>query len=74
MDSNKFIELQRQMQENNFEVKNFLDEFSDWKNTVESKARKLGANNNNETEYPAIRNSLMKKQKKVKTINFLHFY
>lgn len=62
MDPEKFIQLQRQMQENNLEVENFLKEFDDWKDTVETKNKKLL--NSSTSELPAVRNSLHKKHKK----------
>ncbi|CAH8566737.1 unnamed protein product [Heterobilharzia americana] len=62
MDPEKFLNLQVQMRENNMEVADFLSDFTAWKQTVESKSKRL--ENLSQPEIPAIRNSLFKKSKK----------
>ncbi|THD25427.1 RNA polymerase II-associated protein 3 [Fasciola hepatica] len=65
MDPEKFIELQKQMRENNQEVADFLSDFGSWKEQVESKNAHLQNGKPTENKsLPAIRNSLFKKQKK----------
>lgn len=64
MDPEKFLNFQMQMRENNLEVENFLNDFEAWKETVGSKSKQLESTC--QPELPAIRNSLLKKHKKVK--------
>ncbi|TGZ73520.1 hypothetical protein CRM22_001466 [Opisthorchis felineus] len=64
MDPEKFIELQKQMRENNEEVADFLKDFSSWKETVEAKDARLQNKTVDTDNLPAVRNSLLRKQKK----------
>ncbi|GAA36502.2 RNA polymerase II-associated protein 3, partial [Clonorchis sinensis] len=64
MDPEKFIELQKQMRENNEEVADFLKDFSSWKETVEAKDARLQNKTVDTDSLPAVRNSLLRKQKK----------
>ncbi|KAF6769391.1 hypothetical protein AHF37_12845 [Paragonimus kellicotti] len=64
MNPEKFIELQQQMQENNREVADFLSDFGAWKKTVDAKNARLQNSEKFDTKLPAIRNSLLRKQRK----------
>ncbi|VDP71448.1 unnamed protein product [Echinostoma caproni] len=63
MDPEKFVEIQKQMRENNQEVADFLSDLDSWKKQVECQNARLQSEKEN-TSLPAIRNSLFKKQKK----------
>ncbi|KAF7256579.1 hypothetical protein EG68_06110 [Paragonimus skrjabini miyazakii] len=64
MNPEKFIELQQQMQENNREVADFLSDFGAWKNTVDAKNARLHNSEKSDSNLPAVRNSLLRKQRK----------
>lgn len=69
MNAEKFIELQEQMRENNEEVSDFLKDFGYWKQQVELKNAHLQKESSTGNQkLPAIRNSLFKKQKKVRVM------
>ncbi|KAL3315260.1 RNA polymerase II-associated protein 3 [Cichlidogyrus casuarinus] len=60
-DPSKFVELQKQMRENNEVLGDFLKDMNDWKNDVDMKYKKLS---NSDKQLPPIRNSLLTKKKK----------
>ncbi|KAF8567471.1 hypothetical protein P879_09648, partial [Paragonimus westermani] len=64
MNPEKFIELQQQMQENNREVADFLNDFGSWKKTVDAKNARLQNSEQSDSKLPAVRNSLLRKQRK----------
>ncbi|CAL8086450.1 unnamed protein product [Calicophoron daubneyi] len=69
MDPEKFIQLQKQMRENNEEVADFLKDFGSWKKSVENKEAKLQGKSEASDDLPAIRNSLLQKKKKKHKLN-----
>ncbi|VDO09422.1 unnamed protein product [Rodentolepis nana] len=64
MDANKFLEMRRQMEENNQDIKDFLGDFDKWKSEVEGKSLRLKGKLAADENLPPIRNIFHKKRKK----------
>nr|CDS32355.1 RNA polymerase II associated protein 3 [Hymenolepis microstoma] len=64
MDANKFLEMRRQIEENNQDLRDFLGDFDKWKSEVEEKSLKLKGKLADDDNLPPIRNILFKKRRK----------
>lgn len=67
MDGSKFVELRRQMEENNQDIQEFLGDMDQWRSRLAQKNAKLLIESKVADEHlPSIRNVLHKKKKKTK--------
>ncbi|VDK88733.1 unnamed protein product [Dibothriocephalus latus] len=67
MDELKFLELRKQMEENNEDIRDFLKDMDSWKTEVQKKKEKLASESSSaNVDLPSIRNTLSKKKKKSK--------
>ncbi|KAL5112418.1 RNA polymerase II-associated protein 3 [Taenia crassiceps] len=64
MDERRFIEMRKQIEENNQEVRDFLGNMDQWRMDVERKSAKLRSEAESQNDLPQIRNVLHKKKKK----------
>lgn len=70
MDANKFVEMRKQIEENNEDIRNFLGDFDQWRSDVERKSAKMRAKAIDGENVPPIRNILHKKRKMKKVFAF----
>ncbi|VDK38009.1 unnamed protein product [Taenia asiatica] len=64
MDERKFVEMRKQIEENNQDLRDFLGNMDQWRTDVERKSAKLRSEAKSQDDLPQIRNVLHKKKKK----------
>lgn len=64
MDERKFIEMRKQIEENNQDVRDFLGNMDQWRIDVERKSARLRSEATSHNDLPQIRNVLHKKKKR----------
>ncbi|VDD75962.1 unnamed protein product [Mesocestoides corti] len=64
MDGAKFLEMRKQIEENNQDIQDFLGDMNQWRSCVEKKNAKLRAEADTPKDLPLVRNILHKKKRK----------
>ncbi|VDM24675.1 unnamed protein product [Hydatigera taeniaeformis] len=64
MDERRFLEMRKQIDENNEDVRDFLDNMDQWRLDMERKNAQLRSETKKQDDLPHIRNVLHKKKKK----------
>ena len=63
MGESRFLEMRRQLEENNHDIQDFLGDLSKWRLETERKKAKLQAEYTKDKDLPPIRNALHEKRK-----------